>query len=259
LTPAVYCKPASSFLGKRSFFENTASYPFSIMIKDDTADSNPVRSAWMIHQVSGADESSGDVDHVSEDVANIPLHVACGYLDDMISSELFSSPVTDAEEPREKVPRFALPDLEAFGTWPFSDHAVGGRGTLHYDSERDASSFNTLSNNGYVSAHTSQYGHQSSLGRDFRSVGTSVYSQDTLKKQSFSSNTVPPAGIASGYLQNTSMYCQPTSRYADSDNTNRSNFSSDELLHPQGSSASEKYYDGSDYSLLAMSGMRFRN
>jgi hypothetical protein len=232
------------------------------MIKDDTADSNPVRSAWMIHQVNGIDESSSDADHASEDVSNIPLHVACGYLDDMISSELFSSPVTDAEEPKEKVPRFALPDMEAFGTWPFNDHSLNnqaGRGTLHYDNGRETSGFNTLTSNAYVSTHSNLYGHQSSGSRDFRSGESNVYSQDILKKQSFSSNSAQPSGIASGYLQSTSMYCQPTSRHTNSDNTNRSKFSSNDLLQQHGNQDSEKYYNGNDYSLLAMSGMRFRN
>jgi hypothetical protein len=133
LSTVVYCKPVNNaVLGKRTFMDISPSKidtTFNRLTSqiEEISDSNPVHTAWMIHQVSGNDNELtlyGAEEDGFDESNNVPLHVACGYLDDILCAypDLLENP-SDMEalkSPGDHM-RSSLPDLEAFGTWPYNN------------------------------------------------------------------------------------------------------------------------------------------
>jgi hypothetical protein len=158
LSAIIYMKPPNSnnnsALGKRNFLDlnspgkqptSSSEYTFNRLSSqiDEIADTNPVQTAWMIHQVTTNDNDfniyGSEEEVFDEGNNNVPLHIACGYLDDILSaypdllgdnnfsgddhftqSAVRATTGGGASSSFLRPARSSLPDLESFGAWPYN-------------------------------------------------------------------------------------------------------------------------------------------
>lgn len=220
-----------SYLGKRplemAYQNNDHRFGRAQFSINDANETNPVQTAWMIHQVTGTDDSTGYA--VEEDGGyddqNIPLHIACGYVDDMLGS------YTDFFEAEDltKQNLIALPELDNFGAWPYTEPIP-----------KQPPMIPTSAPPQYLQTTELTYENNDSL-----SLPYSTNTRDPLPM------AVPaqplPVSTTVQTLYNSNNYCQPTSRQLEMDALAMNPFrETDEV---------EKYFGG-EFNLLAMSNMK---
>lgn len=119
-----YCVPSN--LGKRSLdvlqeslhVNGSIDKPNKLLeyVQSVTSQHDAVGAAWLIHQNSSTEPPALPVDddkRKDDASATVPLHVACGYIDDMFG-------VTDLEF-KNAINRQAATALSSDGIWPFNE------------------------------------------------------------------------------------------------------------------------------------------
>lgn len=92
-----------------------------IKFANGASGANAISSAWSLHQGSYGEDGNfhGNAeDDLSEEMNNVPLHVACGYVDDVFGFfENHANPVLNMQQNPSAL---YLPDMEPLGMWPFT-------------------------------------------------------------------------------------------------------------------------------------------
>lgn len=150
LSALTYCQPVNSainvqsILGKRGSGEITPSSEQTeaslnplltngvsrdsnlIKFANGVTQVNSIATAWSLHQGGFGEDGNfhgNTEDELVEEMNNVPLHVACGYVDDVFG--FFENNAMLNGQPNAAA--LYLPEIESLGVWPFTGefHQMG--------------------------------------------------------------------------------------------------------------------------------------